>query len=455
MVFTNDILGVTCSSQARKSQEDGRSCTERYTRARKKQFRLTMSLRSRITALSRLGVCIILPFAFGCAEASDSAPQYPLIRDSVGVRIVENNQATWDTPWQVAEEPTLTIGSVEDEAGRALYQVTGALRLEDGRIVIANHGTYQLRFYDEAGEFVSASGGRGGGPGEFMSVEGIFRYGADSLLAVDVYNHRVSYFDLDGRFGRSVRLEPNAEIPFPRALGVFSDGSLLAIRGLYVLGGTLPARAERPQQLLFRYQPDGQTAQPVGPFPGGERAVFATGRRTPTGELAVIQLGRRFGKKTAFAVAGDRFYVADNATYEIQVYSVDGRLTHLFRKRHTPLVVTDADVSALRDSVFANESDRILLRSWDNRPPPPETMPAYAPYIHIDRELNLWVREYTRVGAREWAYSVFNEGGVFLGMVPFPMGLTVLDIGRDYVLGLVRDELDVEYVQLYQLHKGR
>ncbi len=326
--------------------------------------------------------------------------------------------------------------------------------MPDGRIVVANNGTLELRFYDETGELVSRAGGQGGGPGEFLSLELISRFGPDSLLVVDIRSHRVSYFDTEGRFGRSIRLEPNAEIPFPKTLGALADGSLLATKGMFVLRARPPIRTEREEQQLFRYQPDGQAARSIGSFLGAERAVVETGRVTPTGEPDVIRLARRFGRNTTYAVAGSRFYVADNATYEVRIYSADGRLTHLIRKQHTPLAVTDTDLNALQDSVLANESDRILRHAWENRPPPPEMMPAYASDIHLDPNMNLWVREYSRPGDRQWSYCVFDADGIFMGTIAVPNGFAVLDIGRDYVLGLRRDGLDVEYVQLYELRKG-
>jgi hypothetical protein len=211
---------------------------------------------------------------------------------------------------------------------------------------------------------------------------------------------------------------------------------------------------ERDEQRLFRYEPHGRGAVSVGSFPGVERAVFETGRVTPSGEPDVVRMARRFGTSTAYAAAADRFYVADNASYEIQVYSITGRLTHLFRKRHARLVAADADLSALEDSVFANEQDLVIRRSWQNRPAPPETMPAYAAEIHVDYDLNLWVRECTRPGDPQWSYSVFDSSGVFLGEVAVPNRVGLLDIGRDCVLGLRRDELGVEYVQLFDLRRG-
>jgi hypothetical protein len=138
---------------------------------------------------------------------------------------------TWTVPWRVADVASITIGGSEGDAGQWLYQVTGALRLANERIVVANAGTLELLFYDRLGDRVSRVGGRGGGPGEFKSLEWISRFGSDSIVALDVLTHRVSYFDADGQFGRSVRLEPSSDIPFPRAAGFFADGSFLATQG--------------------------------------------------------------------------------------------------------------------------------------------------------------------------------------------------------------------------------
>ena len=95
--------------------------------------------------------------------------------------------------------------------------------------------------------------------------------------------------------------------------------------------------------------------------------------------------------------------------------------------------------------------------------PVPSTMPAfgvrrwrtgYAEHpIHVDALGNLWVREYNRPGNLSSRWSVFDSEGRLLGPVRLPDGLVPLDIGRNYKLGLVKDEFDVEYVQLYDLIK--
>ena len=52
--------------------------------------------------------------------------------------------------YRVSDEPRLQIGSANDGES-ALYRVTAAVRLRDGRIVVANAGTRELKFFDSSG----------------------------------------------------------------------------------------------------------------------------------------------------------------------------------------------------------------------------------------------------------------------------------------------------------------
>lgn len=390
--------------------------------------------------------------AMGC-EKPAVPPAASTARDSAGIRIVENLRESWTTPWRVEAQPTLSVGSIDGDPDHLLDRVIGAVGLPDGGIVVANAGSFELLFYGSDGSLLHRAGRRGGGPGEFQSLEWLSRYGPDSVLAVDVRSQRVSYFDADGHFGRSVRLEPSAQIPFPRPIGVFADGSLLATQGTFRLGGDPPIRVERTQNPLFRFEPDGKAAILLGSFPGPEWVIAPTG---PRGQME--RRRRPFGRSTVFAAAGDRFYVGDNATYEIRVYSVAGRLTQVIRKTADPLPLQAEDITAFEDSVLAvaDPASRHQMRDlFEKLPPPPRTYPAYAPDIHVDAELNLWVRESARPGNPRSEWSVFSASGEFLGTVLMPPGVSVLDIGYDYVLGLQRDDLDVEYVRRFRLRAMR
>jgi hypothetical protein len=99
--------------------------------------------------------------------------------------------------WTLNPEPDVSIGVLEGESQYQLFRVTGAVRLRDGIIALANAGTQELRYFDSTGTFLRSAGGRGKGPGEFSALRQIYRRG-DTVRAVEV--DRFSDFDAAGRF---------------------------------------------------------------------------------------------------------------------------------------------------------------------------------------------------------------------------------------------------------------
>ncbi|WP_419943063.1 hypothetical protein [Candidatus Palauibacter sp.] len=61
----------------------------------------------------------------------------------------------------------MSIGTAGGDPAYELFRVGGAMRLSDGRIVVANAGTGELRVYDPDGIHLASWGGQGDGPGEF------------------------------------------------------------------------------------------------------------------------------------------------------------------------------------------------------------------------------------------------------------------------------------------------
>jgi hypothetical protein len=404
--------------------------------------------------LVRFMVLYLVVLAVGCAESPESDTESSsTVRDSAGVRVVVNQAPVTHRPWLLSDEPLVTIGSASGDPQYELFRVRGALLLRSGDIVVADAGTQELRFYDQEGRHLRSAGGEGGGPGEFRTLSWISRSGPDSIVALDVRQRRISYFDISGRFDRSVRLEPSPELPFPEPVGFFADGSLLVTKGTMSLSARPPTRVERPEEAVYRYRPDGMTVEVLGSFPWYEVSIAPS--RTVRGEEIYNRSLRTFGRATVFAVSGDRFYVADNASYEIRMYSFDGKLGMIIRRDHEPVPVTEADIRALRDSIVARYTDadarRRVEQGLREKPAPPATFPAYAPEIRVCADGNLWVREYTRPGEHGARWSVFSPRGLWIASAEIPYDFSVFDVGEDYVLGLHRDHAGVEYVQLYEL----
>jgi hypothetical protein len=84
--------------------------------------------------------------------------------------------------------------------------------------------------------------------------------------------------------------------------------------------------------------------------------------------------------------------------------------------------------------------------------PFPETRPALGTLLP-DRGGNLWVGDWVLFPETPKEWKVFDPAGRWLGVVEVPIRFFPYEIGEDWVLGVERDELDVEYVVVYPLIK--
>ena len=81
-----------------------------------------------------------------------------------------------------------------------------------------------------------------------------------------------------------------------------------------------------------------------------------------------------------------------------------------------------------------------------------EHLPAFSTVL-ADAAGHLWVREYDlpREENPVPLWTVFDPEGRVLGFVETPNGLDILQIGEDFIVGRVKDEFEVEYVQVWPL----
>jgi hypothetical protein len=385
----------------------------------------------------------------GCGTEEARTPT-AVVRDSAGIRIVENAEHGWPEgrDWRLAAEPRLDIGVFAGDPDYELFQVAGALRLSDGRIVVANGGSRELRIYGASGEFVSAVGREGGGPGEFEDLVALRLLAGDSLLAYDWGLQRVSVFDSRGDFVRANLLQLLSEGGYPDYVTPFDDGSLLVAVEQISQPGGVESGVHRNNLLYLRCDNQGVLVDTLGQFSGSESFTNIESDGVLGGPLA-------FGRRPQGAVHGAGFYFGPSDYYEIGYYTIEGELRRLIRLQVSNSAVTPDDIERYKERESATAPDetyRTLVERLLSVQPYPETMPAYGELV-VDVEGNLWVAEYRNWGddARRW--HVFDPDGALLGVVEMPAGFTAYQIGTDFVLGSWRDESDVEHIRLYELIK--
>lgn len=84
--------------------------------------------------------------------------------------------------------------------------------------------------------------------------------------------------------------------------------------------------------------------------------------------------------------------------------------------------------------------------------PVPDSLPAFQS-LRVDASGWLWAQFYQADADDPKEWVIIDTDGRARGLVRTPARLNVLHIGEDEIVGLYRDELDVEYVHRYELRR--
>lgn len=370
-----------------------------------------------------------------------------MMRDSAGIRIIENARPTEGSRvWQVETMPAVTIGVREGEDHDMLHQVEDAAKLPGGRILIANGGDDELRVFDASGNWLASWGGRGEGPGEFSGLDHVDAWPGDSIVAWSGPGSGILVFDSEGNFGRSFKLETSDDDPmgfyvFP--LAVTTAGSILA--------GQIPSIFDRVRVEIR--DADGRLLSSLGEHPGIEhhRVESVRGSARMVTIYEVI-----FGPTVAQVPWGDLIVHSLNSRYEIRAFAWDGTLARIVRRDHVARPPSAEEIGAYIDEEVAGYPDDVVAvqRERYQSVPVADNHPAFTSVI-VDKLNHIWVEEYEFPGEERPGslWTVFDAEGRVLGFVETPEGLEIFEIGEDYILGRWRDELEVEYVQIRELER--
>ncbi len=372
-----------------------------------------------------------------------------VVRDSGGVRIVENATAASELAvWTLAGQPRFQLGTVEGDLAEQFFRVSGAVRLSDGRIAVANAGSQELRLFTPGGRHLRSVGGRGGGPGEYRGMRGLWRFTGDSLLIHDGLQDRLTLYTSDGVLARSWQMTPPGGFYTPPPIGRLANGDYIA-EAAATEGG--PLGPVTYTTVLVRYSAQGQPRDTVATASGGQ-GYWA---ECDPGGTMVCNVALPFALTSATAVGEHRIYLGNGETYEIRVFTAANGLTNIWRWNVQIREVTSEDVRRYREhqlEAAGDENARRRIERWYLEMPLPDVMPMYSAFL-LDSGENLWVEDYRPPFQSPIWYTVFDSSGTVVARITIPLGLDITDVGSDYVLAVWKDELDVEYVQLYDLIK--
>jgi hypothetical protein len=386
---------------------------------------------------------ILVVVLTGCGQ-TPPPETYVAIQDSSGVRIVEYRAFPEDLPRYVLD---LDDGSTFDShsTGLDLFGVRGAFLNSDGHVVVADGGNFRILRFAREGQVISSTGRNGQGPGEFSNLTLVAPWLADSLLAWDVAARRLSVFTSEGLFVRTFSLARSDSVRGGFVSDVFQDGSILAT-GFTDTGGQVTTGRHRYPSPAYHFDADGSLSANLGSIPGTEiyfEAIDGGFHTTPA----------LFSRSTKKLACQDRLVLASNDTYQFETLTPDGTLVQLVRHADPPKPVT-AELRRLAEASILDQIEKpealAGVRSTLEVMPMPETLPAYD-RVFADQIGRVWIEDYEVVPGEKSLWRVFDSDGSILFTAEMPRRFEPTDAGQDYVLGISRNDFDVESVVMASL----
>jgi 6-bladed beta-propeller protein len=407
----------------------------------------------------RPGAVLLLALAIGCGESTPTVQPVSTIRDSAGIRIIENSSLALadSTSWIVDRANVVNIGELDGDDPYVFGRITGVLRQPDGTIVVGDAEAHEVRFFDRNGRFLRSIGRKGSGPGEFIHFSSLVRYPGDTLMVIDYEDGRSNIFDPVGQYVRSYLHKREESL---RGTGVFADGTHLAYESLESCRGRDRSEFCVDSARFFRRGIVDSARATYGVF------VSRRNHHAHVENNQYISLEDR-QPQPYWATHDRRFYYTDSDRMEVRVFGAQGKLERIIRVRYdppAPTAETFAISPAMNDETqTAAERRRTrLMQDAYASAALPRRVPALDGML-IDRGGNVWLKEFPFVRAKgAFRWFVFDTAGILRHSVRVPTAMLPPhptfrwkgEIGDDYLLSVRSSEFGVQSVRVYALIKA-
>jgi hypothetical protein len=346
--------------------------------------------------------------------------------------------------WSVGA-PSLALSA---GPGTDFLQIAGAMRLSDGRLVVADGGSSEVRYFAPDGALLGTTGGRGEGPGEFALIQSMGPAGGDSVWVYDYGTTRITLLDARGRTARTAQVTP--PLPAGAMVGRAPDGTFVLAQ-MWSSGDAGAPVAEgrvRNMAAVVRYTAAGALADTLALVPGREVYQRMEGERMTMGALP-------FARAASLALLGEDVVLGDQFARGLDIVGPRGLSAMPLVWDGPDLALTDGEVDAwIEEQVAAAPApERAGVRAYLAEAPMPERRPAYGRLLPA-ADGRLWVAAYAHPSrdARRW--DILDPVAGWVGAAEMPERFRPFQIGDRWILGVARDELDVERIELRPIERA-
>lgn len=362
-----------------------------------------------------------------------------------------DRRADAQASWRVDTAPLLSIRST-DSSGRAVFEhIVSGVRRSDGSVLLVDDAAAAVHVFDARGVHSRTLGRRGSGPGEFQHAWWVGACRADSTFVLDFVLRRVTVLDESATPRRTFTIPATGGPPGPP----FAVGCNRA--------GVLVYQPIAPPPQRQRLATENRPSRGLAPIVLTDDAGSA---RIPADSLPSVELfasggggePRPLGRPTSVAVGTDRVFVGTAESAVVLAFDFRGRSVGMLRVPTSTRTATTKSMRAAVDHMLASvhgpSHDAVRqLRERLMALPLPEQLPPYDAIL-VDASDVLWVVS-GLPGYDRTDLVAMSKSGSHVASVSIPLGLQVVDIGVDYVLGALVAADGEQEVRLLRLQRTR
>lgn len=417
-------------------------------------------------SLAVLGAVVLC----GCAETGAGAGAGGVdVRDSAGVRIVVNHVTGEDVPLRVEE--VLRVGVVDGDEHYMFSRISAMATDREGNLYVANDQSNTVRVFTPDGEFLREFCGPGGGPAGFRNFVAVSVVGDTVAVLGTGTGPKAALFSRQGDLLESWNLVESAGIV--SAPLAFIGTGWIGVR--MTLPGRMSPGAESAVQMdVVEVFPQLDSAGPtLVSLPPLE--LHGNHRGEPiSGLFRTLRL-------PSVDSAG-RIYFAVDSLYRIDVFERDGH--HVLRviREIDPIPLGQQDVEEVVALAAARWDTATVLYGVDRATwrkqseerirEQAELMPAHiSPVrrVQVQRNGGFWAERIDQQRPAEdgaglvldpdlrhsTRWDVFGPDGVYHLTVDLPPRFAPFIVTDSSATGVIKDDLDVEYVVTYRVPERR
>lgn len=354
--------------------------------------------------------------------------------------------AQTEANWRVSPQPIVSIG---EEDGELFSRIADAIRLPDGRFVIADGNELRISVYDAQGRHQARFGRRGDGPGELRSISGIWNTGGNIISVWDGFARRFTQFRPDGSVVRVDRVQLNNDVPPAQGtldafMGVARDGRIVLA---WIAATSAPGKPGADRMTFGLFEPDGRFVRTIGTGNGMIRLHTQNSR----GPFV-------FSPFPSSGMATNTLLYTDGLdgvihSYDLATPGHNARVTVQGRAAPLDAAWRAFDRAKAEHKGVGLDHAEAIDRSIGK-------VPHFA-RMFTDDAGRLWLKEYQpardampfRNGrflfGGQW--RVVNPNGTPVARITIPEHIAPIAVHGDQLLGVARDEFDVESFVVYRI----